>query len=574
MKRGNKKPRITHPLRLWLVQGLFFGGLVLLASRAFYLQILHASYLQKEGDARYLRVEKVTASRGMILDRNGEPLAISTPVDSVWADPEEFGAARSRWPALAHLLGMSVSEIKSLYAKHSDREFMYIKRQLSPDLAKQVMALNIPGVNLRREYKRYYPAGPIAGHVVGFTNIDDEGQEGLELAYDKLLRGRPGRKVVIKDGKRHTVDDVANIRTAVDGRNLIISIDSRIQYLAFQALKAAVRRHEAHSGSAVVLDARTGEVLAMVTEPSFNPNNRANLDSSRFRDRAVTDVFEPGSTIKPFTIAAALRSKQYVPDTRVDTAPGSFKIGKYTIDDARDYGLLTVSRVVEKSSNVGASKIALSLPKIDLWDMYHSVGFGHSTDSGLPGEVDGHLADPRLWGKVEHATISFGYGISVTCLQLARAYTALANDGVLLPVTLLRRKTPVIGERVMTPITAHQVREMLELAVSNEGTGRRARVARYQVAGKTGTVRKITPEGYAKHRYVAVFAGMAPAQHPRLVMAVVVNDPRDGEYFGGQVAAPVFSAVMAGALRLLNVPPDDTTTVREAAAVFRGKVSG
>lgn len=564
------KQRMTHPVRFWFVLGLLFCGLILLAARAFYLQVARSDYLQRQGDARYLRTVEVAASRGMILDRHGEPLAISTPVDSVWANPAEFATGRSLWPALAAQLELSLPALERLYAKHAEREFMYLKRHVVPAAAQRIMALKVPGVALRREYKRYYPTGAIAGHVVGFTNIDDEGQEGLELAYNSRLGGRPGKKLVLKDGRRHTVEDVASIRRAVDGRNLTITLDNRIQYLAYRELKAAIRAHKARSGSVVMLDAKTGEVLAMVNEPDFNPNNRAQLRSTRFRNRAVTDVFEPGSTVKPFTIAAALESKKFSPDSRVDTTPGTFRIGKYTVRDMRDYGVLTVSRVIVKSSNVGASKIALALSSKTLWRMFNRAGLGISTASGLPGESAGRLARYQDWRPIEHATIAYGYGVAVTPLQLAHAYASLANGGVLMPATLVRRSAPVMGQRVMSPVTAKAVIRMLELAVGEQGTGGAARIARYRVAGKTGTMHKSTPGGYAKHRYVAAFAGLAPVSDPQLVMAVVIDDPIVGNYFGGEVAAPVFARVMAGALRLRNIAPDAPAIVNRDIAASGG----
>jgi cell division protein FtsI (penicillin-binding protein 3) len=573
---ANKKEKgLTHPVRYWLVALALGAGFATLAARAFYLQVLDSDYLQRQGDARHLRVVEVAASRGMIIDRNGEPLAISTPVDTVTANPPEFAEGRAKWGALARVLGIDAAEIADAYARNADREFMYLRRHITPEVAARVTALDVPGVSLRREYRRYYPAGPITGQVLGFADIDDVGREGLELAFDNELRGVPGKKLVIKDGKHDTIEDVASIRTATDGRDLTISLDSRIQYLAYRALKAAVQQHHARSGSVVVLDARSGEVLAMVNEPDFNPNNWATRQGSRFRNRAVTDVMEPGSSIKPFTIAAALESENFTPDTLLDTAPGFLRVGSYTIHDTHDYGRLTVAHVIMKSSNVGATKIAMGMDKRDLWEMFRAVGFGRPSAIELPGESSGRLAPYRHWRPVEYATMSFGYGLSVTPLQLARAYTALANDGVLMPVTILRRTQAVIGQRAMAPGTAQKIRAMLELAVSREGTGFRANVARYKVAGKTGTVHRLTPEGYAQDRYMAVFAGMAPASHPRLVMAVMVDDPTTGGYYGGLVAAPVFSQVMAGALRLLNVAPDGPALdVAQKIAAYSGGAQG
>ena len=534
-----------------------FFGFVLVATRAFYLQVIDANYLQEQGDARHLRIVEDDSHRGMILDRNGEPLAISTPVDSVWAVPDDLASARASWPALARLLGIPPSDLARDVRRQAGHDFMYIKREIAPETAKAVMALGIPGVALQREYRRYYPAGPVAAHVVGFTNVDDEGQEGIELAYNSWLRAIPGKKRVLKDRYGNIVENVESISLPVPGRNLTISIDRRIQYLAYRALKGAIALHHARAASAIVLDARTGEVLALVNEPSFNPNNRSHLQSRIYRDRAVTDVFEPGSTLKPFTIATALETGRYLPTTVIDTTPGSIEIGHNIIRDERNYGLLTVAQVIEKSSNVGATKIALSLNRDSMWDMFRRVGFGVPTGVGLPGEASGFVNPPNRWVPVEQATMSFGYGISVTPIQLAQAYGGLANNGLMMPVTLLRRDQPVAGRRIMPATVAHEIRSMLELAVSSDGTGKAADVVNYQVAGKTGTTHKLGPNGYEPNDYIASFAGFVPASNPRLVMVIMVNDPTGGAYYGGQIAAPVFSKVMTGAMRLLNIPPDD-----------------
>lgn len=552
----NRTRKISLQLaRGWCVLVLLYIALALLAARTAYLQLVATDYLQAQGNSRYLRDISVAATRGMILDRNGHPLAISTPVDSVWAHPEEFLDGRDRWPELGELLGVAPAQFEELSAKYNTREFMYLKRHLPPALAAQVKSLAVPGVDVLREYRRYYPAGPVTGHVVGFTNVDNAGQEGVELAFNTHLRGTPGTKRVLRDRLGQVVEHLERIRPAADGKNLFITIDTRLQYLAYRHLKAAVHQHQARSASAVILDITNGEVLAMVNEPSFNPNNRGQLRSSNFRNRAVTDVLEPGSTIKPFTIAMALASRQYGPDTRVDTSPGTYRIGRHTIRDVHDYGLLTVSRVVSKSSNVGAAKIALSLPAKDLWQTLRAVGFGVSTGSGLPGEVSGRLSARKQWRSIEHATLAFGYGLSSTPLQLARAYACLAGDGIAMPITLLRGSA-ASGKRVLPQVVARTVRDMLEEAASERGTGKAALVPQYRIAGKTGTVHKATAAGYAKDRYSSVFAGFAPASDPRLVMVVVVDEPAAGKYYGGDVAAPVFAKVMSGALRLLNVPPD------------------
>ena len=554
----NSKNSSNHnSIRQRLVLGTMLALFVLLGARAIFLQTWDSSYLQEQGNARHLRVVEDNSHRGMILDRNGEPLAISTPVDSLWANPDELGTQHARWPALAKLLDISVRDIGQQVRRHAGREFMYLKRHVTPETAQQVMALGITGVALQREYRRYYPAGAVAGHVVGFTNVDDEGQEGLELAYNNWLRATPGKKRVLKDRLGNVVETVESISLPVPGRDLTISLDRRIQYLAYRELKAAVAEHKARGATAIVLDARSGEILALVNEPGFNPNNRNKLRSQVFRNRAVTDVFEPGSTLKPFTIATALESGKFFPNTLIDTAPGNIQIGRNTIRDTHNYGLLTVAGVIEKSSNVGATKIALALNKNALWQMLTRAGFGSTTKLGLPGESPGVVHPPSSWGPIEQATLSFGYGISVTTLQLAHAYGGLANDGVTVPLTLLRRDQPVEGVRTMSDKTAHQVRAMLERAVGRDGTGGAAQVYHYRVAGKTGTVHKLAGAGYAENNYLALFAGFAPASDPRLVMVIMVDDPTGDAYFGSQIAAPVFGKVMSGALRLLNIMPDD-----------------
>lgn len=553
---SRRRDAARHPVRTALVLGALCLGLVALAARALTLQVLDARFLKDQGQARHSRVVKDNSHRGMLLDRNGAPLAVSTPVDSIWAHPPTLAEARRQWPALAGALGMNARELAKLLEKHETREFVYLRRHAAPDLAARVMTLKIPGVALQREYRRYYPLGPVAGHVLGFTNVDDIGQEGIELAHDSTLRAIPGQKRVLKDLQGNVVEVVESVVLPRPGRDIVLSLDRHVQYLAYRELKQAIETHGARGGTAVVLDAQTGEVLAMVNEPDFNPNNRGSLKGQTFRNRAVTDMFEPGSTLKPFTVAAALESGQFRPDTLIDTAPGAIRFGNRTIRDVHPYGTLSVARVIEKSSNVGASKIALALNKQTLWGMLRGAGFGVSTGSGLPGEALGVLHKPARWMPVEQASLSFGYGISVTPLQLARAYAAFANGGVAPDVTLLKRTAPAEGVRVFSENTAREVRAMLELAVGAEGTGTAARVADYRIAGKTGTVRKLTANGYSESHYVAWFAGLAPATNPRLVMVVAVDDPSRGGYFGGLVAAPVFSRVMAGALRLLDIAPD------------------
>lgn len=541
--------------------------------RAVDLHVVRKDFLQQQGDARYLRVVTEQAHRGVIMDRNGEPLAISTPVDSIWANPRELVQAPAQWPQLARALSLDLGELKDKLARNSQREFIWLKRHVSPQLAQAVLNLQIPGVDSQREYHRYYPAGEVTAHLVGVTNIDDAGQEGIELAYNNWLKSTPGSKRVIKDRLGRAVEDVEQVSAPQPGQDLILSIDRRIQYLAYRELMSAVEKNRAVSGSAVVLDARTGEVLAMVNQPSYNPNNRNDRDSAHLRNRAMTDMFEPGSTIKPFTVAAALEQGQFKPGSVVDTTPGLLRVGRKTIRDERNYGIIDVSTIIQKSSNVGASKMALSIPPKALWQTLTNVGFGFDSGSGFPGEAMGQLTNYSGWSELQRATLSFGYGLSVTALQLARAYTVFANDGVLLPVTLLRKASlpdqiSPEPERVMSKATARAIRHMLERVVKKGGTGTRAQVRGYRVAGKTGTAKVSGPGGYTGHDYTSVFAGMAPASNPRLVMVVVINEPRGDEYYGGLVAAPVFSRVMSGALRLLDVAPDDLPALSDTHLAY------
>ena len=554
--RKGRRP-LTSPVRHWLTLGTITLLFVLMAGRALFLQVFNADFLKQRGNAQALRVIDAPAVRGMILDRNGQPLAVSTPVDAVCANPSRLYADRDSWKPLATALGIRYATLKKRIIKNKERSFMYLRRQVLPEKAEQIMALNADGVFLQREYKRYYPMGAVAGHLVGFTNVDEKGLEGIEFAYDEYLRGNPGKDQVVRDASGHIIEHVSNLERATDGSDLILTIDSRIQYLAYRELKRAVREHKAKSASAVVIDVTNGEILAMVNEPAFNPNDRRQIRGSRFRNRAVTDNFEPGSTMKPFTVAAALEHGYVTPDTIIETDTGRMKLARYTIRDTHDYGNLSVSHVIMKSSNVGAARIALQMDGDDLWSLLDGVGFGRLPQSGLPGESHGSLAHHSRWRKVKQATIGYGYGLSVTTLQLAHAYAALANDGVSVPLTIVKRETVASGRRVMSSRVARQVRSMLELAVSDKGTAPQARIPMYRVAGKTGTARKTEGKGYSSKRYTALFAGMAPATRPRLAMAVVVSEPSAGKYYGGQVAAPVFANVMTSALRLLDVTPDD-----------------
>lgn len=550
----------VYKLRRYFLLALFiigFGGLFV---RAVYLQLFEHEFLEEEGKARHLRVVEMPAHRGMILDRNGELLAVSTPIHSVWANPKEALGSKESISQVAKILNINSSSLTKKLKQKSSRQFLYLKRHIDPQQAERIVQASLSGIYLQREYRRYYPTAEVSSHIVGFTDVDDKGIEGIELAYEQWLRAEPGAKMVIKDQINRIVEDVEAIRISQPGQNISLSIDRRVQYLAYRELKAKLSQHRALSASAVLLDSHTGEVIAMANVPSFNPNNRKGYNSRSYRNRAVTDVFEPGSTIKPFTIASALESKRYSPHTVIDTAPGTFKVADHTIKDIKNFGQLSVSNVILKSSNVGATKIALTIPPEELWSTFNSVGVGQSTESGFPGEVIGHIKNFQDWYKVEHATLAFGYGMSMTTLQLARAYNVFATGGIALPVSMLQvsdsdsilRNAP----RVFSSRTVEQVISMMTTVVSEKGTGVKASIPGYSVAGKTGTVHKSTKGGYEEDKYISLFAGMAPATDPRLVLVVIINEPSRGAYFGGDVAAPIFSKIMGGALRILNIPPD------------------
>ena len=551
-------PVLALNLPAWrsrLLGAAFVCGFAVLAARAAYLQGLDNDFLRAEGESRYSRVVEVSANRGRITDRNGEVLAASTPVKSVWVLPEETKLAPRQLDRLAVLLGVPPAEITKRISG-AGRDFVFLKRQISPEIAERVADLHIPGLFESREFRRYYPGGDVMAHVLGFTGADDVGQEGVELAFQERLAGRPGSRRVIRDRLGQIVEDVEDIRTAQQGKDLVLSIDAKIQNLAFSQLKSAVEQHRARAGGIVVLDVATGEILAMANFPTFNPNNRAHLSGSQLRNRAITDTFEPGSTLKPFTIAVALESGRVTPQTMIRTAPGSLTIGPATIRDAHIEGTLSVEQVIQKSSNVGAAKIALSLPAESMWNMFKSVGFGAPPESGFPGEAAGKVRPYKHWRPVEQATMSYGHGISVSLLQLARAYSVFARDGDLVPLSLTKADAPPAPQAVISPRTAHMVRHMLELVVQPGGTAPRAQIMGYRVAGKTGTAHKQENGRYAPNKYIASFVGFAPASSPRLVVAVMIDEPSDGKYYGGEVAGPVFARVMEGALRRLSVPPD------------------
>ena len=542
--------------RVTLVLVFFVLFATSLLARAVHLQVLNKDFLNQQADSRHLRTEKISAHRGSIMDRNGEPLAISTPVDSVWANPKELAAAVEDVPSLADALGLDSQLLMRRITRSMDKEFLYLKRHLSPDQAHKVMALKLPGVNVLREYRRYYPAGEVTGHLVGFTSIDDDGQEGLELAFNHWLSGESGAKRVLKDRLGRSVENVESISPARHGKDLRSSIDLRLQYLAYRSLKAAIQQHQAESGSIVILDVETGEVLAMVNQPSYNPNDRAQYSAERYRNRAITDIFEPGSSIKPLIIAAALESGSYRPDSIVDTTPGYVVVGPKKIEDPRNLGRISLTTILSRSSNVGVTKIAMSLQPDQLWATMTKFGLGSLTSSGFPGESAGLLTHYNDWRQISQATLGYGYGISVTPLQLTQAYAALGNDGKMRPVSLVRLDQPNESSRIVSSKTASSVRRMMEEVVRPGGTGAKASVAGYRIAGKTGTAWKFAAGGYSEDKYFSIFAGLAPASEPQLAAVVVIDEPGGDLYYGSDVAAPVFSSVMTESLRLLAIPPD------------------
>ncbi len=537
----------------WLLGLLCLGAGGLLA-RALDIQVIRKEFYQSQGDKRYLREVPVPAYRGAILDRNGEPLAISTPVVSIWANPKELLEQSDRLTLLASKLGVPVDSLRQRVTQFSDREFVYLKRQMSPQSAEAVLALDLPGVYAQREFRRFYPAGEVVAHVLGFTNIDDNGQEGAELAFNNWLQGKPGKKRVMQDRKGQRIADVAELKTAEPGQDLVLSIDRRIQYLAYRELKSAVLELNASSGSLVMIDVPTGEILAMVNQPSYNPNAHIRDAGSNLRNRAVTDVYEPGSVMKTFTIAAALESGQFTPTMPIDTSPGRMQLANYNIGDTHNYGLTDVSGVLMHSSNVGAAKIALQLSSDQLSDALRRFGFAQVSGSGFPGESPGYLPDASRWRETEKATIGYGYGLSVTPLQIAAAYAAIGNHGRMRAPSFVKGSNNP-DAAVIDPSVAADLLVMLESVTSSQGTGQMARVSNYRIAGKTGTARKASAQGY-QARYVGTFAGLAPASNPRIACVVVINDPLGHAFTGGAISAPVFSKVTRGALRLLNVTPD------------------
>lgn len=519
------------------------------------LSVLDRPFLLKQSQSRIIRLVDIPSYRGMITDRNGVPLAVSAPVDSIWVNPQQFNATPEQFQALGKVLSLSAQELKQKTDKEGGREFVYLGRELPPEVADQVKELKIPGVSSQREYRRFYPSGEITAHVLGLTNIDDNGQEGLELAYNSWLRGVPGKRQVVKDRLGQVVSNLGIVRTPQEGRDLTLSLDSRIQYLAYTTLQTVVPKFNASSGSIVVLDVTNGEILAMVNVPSFNPNARTG-HGQNYRNRAVTDVFEPGSTMKGFSVASALSSGKYQPTTTVDTRPGKMEIDGHTITDDDNYGVINLMQILQKSSNIGAAKITLSLPPSNLYNFLAGMGFGQSTDSGFPGESSGVLIRDRFKRPTNLATMAYGYGLSVTALQLTKAYAIYGAHGIKRPVTFVKQNEPVEGEQVIDQKLADQMLTLLQ-AVTEGGGGTNARIPGYHVGGKTGTAYTAGPNGYQKDVYTSSFVGIAPVNNPRLVVAVILHGVHGNMHFGAQVSAPAFATVMGGALRYLNIPPDN-----------------
>jgi len=569
----NERPAKSYRWRSAVILGLVVLGAIGLAARAVELQLVDHLFFAKQGDDRSMRVVKIAAHRGAITDRNGEPLAMSTPVDSIWVNPGELNDNIDQLPKLARALKEDQQTLARRITSNLDREFLYLVRHMPPEQAARIKALGIPGVYLMREYRRYYPAGEVSSHVVGFTTVDDKGQEGLELGYDQLLNGEDGAKRVIQDSLGRYVENVESIRAPRPGRDLVTSIDLRIQYLAYRELKAAMQEYRARAGSVIVIDVETGEVLAMVNQPSYNPNDREQLKPELYRNRSATDIFEPGSSIKPFIMAAALASGQYRPDSMIDTAPGFLKVGTKVFEDEHNLGSVDLATILAKSSNVGTAKVALSLQPEQIWSTLTGLGLGQTTGSNYPGESAGMLSNYAHWRPIGIATLSHGYGLSVTPLQLAHAYATIGAGGIKRPISFEKVSGPVHGERVMDPKVSRELIQLMEQVVEKGGTATRASLIGYQVSGKTGTAFKSIAGGYSTDRIMAVFAGLVPASHPKLATVVVIDEPsRDMHEVstlaqGGTVAAPVFASVMSGALRLMDIAPDDLQNVPAAALV-------
>ncbi len=567
-------PELRLKLEAWrsrLVLIFCLGAFVLLIGRSFYLQSFDNDFLQAEGEARYARVVDMPASRGAVMDRNGKALAISTPVESIWAAPSAMKQLDST--QVTKLAAELAMDTKVLSTRLADKEknFVWVKRQMSPDQAARVMALKIPGVFQQREFRRFYPTGETAAHVIGFTSVEDQGQEGIELAQQASLAGSPGQRRVIKDRKGRIVEDVESLKIPREGKPLNLSIDERLQYIAHRELKAAVDANKAKGGALVMLDAHTGEVLALVNQPDFNPNNRTGVQTQQMRNRSVTDTFEPGSTFKPFAVSAALEAGIVKPETVVVTGNG-LTIGSKTITDTHPAPQMTVSEIIQKSSNIGTAKLALQLPPEKLWGLYNELGFGVTPKTGFPGETSGRLRAANTWKPIEQATMGYGYGVSVSAIQLARAYTVFTNDGVLLPVTFLKRDGDVIGRQIISAKTARAMSRMLENVT--ELAAKKGQVQGYRVAGKTGTAYKLIDGQYDQSRYLASFVGYGPVSNPRYILAITIDEPSAGRHYGAEVSAPVFSSVMTQALRMASVPPDAPVSEVASATVMATKERG
>lgn len=557
----SSSPVLSVRLPMWrskLVVFLLFTAFVALAARAFWIQGPGNAFYQKQGESRYERTIGLPATRGKILDRNGLVLATSLPVRAIWAIPESVpeDLDPAKLAALGKLLGMTQKELRAKLSE--DKTFVYVKRQVPVDVAEQIEALKIPGIYQRTEYKRFYPEGEITAHLVGFTNVEDEGQEGVELSDQKLLSGTPGIRRVIKDRMGHVIEDVDEQVVPHNGQDVELAIDSKIQYIAYSNLKAAVEKSKAKAGAAIVVDVRTGNVLALVNYPTYNPNDRSHLTGEQLRNRALTDVFEPGSIMKPFTVSLALDLHRVTPHTLVDTGNGKFTLDGATITDDSANGVLDIGGVLQKSSNIGATKIAMTLKPEEMWNMYTSIGLGQAPKVGFPGAAAGRLRPWKSWRRIEQATMSYGYGLSVSLFQLARAYTSIAHDGEIMPVSIFRTNSdqPATGPQIFSPTTAREVRTMLESVVTKDGTSPEAAVPGYRVGGKSGTAYVHTAHGYDRSKYRASFVGMAPMPNPRIVVAVSIDQPTAGSHFGGYVSGPVFSGIVGDTLRALNVPPD------------------
>ncbi|MGL4604342.1 MAG: peptidoglycan D,D-transpeptidase FtsI family protein [Iodobacter sp.] len=578
--------------RVWTVVAFLLGLFAILLGRGLYLQAWNEGFLQEQGDARYMRNLRQASNRGMITDRNGEPLAISTPVQSIWASPRSMTllpegkerpadwepssdkdpvpVSKAEIKKLAAALQMPLEEVtkklsnsrKNSKGDEIRPDFLWMRRHMSPTEAKAVMALNVPGIYTQTEYRRYYPAGDVMAHIVGFTDIDGKGQEGFELTREAMLAGKPGSRTVIRDRRGYIVEDVSTIVPAKDGETLQLSIDRKIQYLAYRELKKGLEAAQAVAGAAIVLDARTGEVLALANLPTYNPNSRERVDMSRKRNRALTDTYEPGSTMKPFVVAAALEQGLIKPSTVIQTSPGRMSIGPATFKDTRDYGALTPEGVLKHSSNVGAAKIGLMMGREDLWTYFNNYGFGASTHSGFPGEAFGRVRQWKSWRPIEQATMSFGHGISVSLMQMARGYTVFTNNGEMKPITFTKMVAPSPGKQIVSAKTADLVKNMLEAVTQTGGTATRAQIVGFRVGGKTGTARKIVNGQYSREKYEASFIGFAPVSNPRLIVAVLIDEPTTvgNRYYGGAVSAPVFQEIMSGSLRILGTPPDAPVT--------------